>query len=45
VERWRPGDERAEVVTERLVWRPEGVGESDGLVIELGGYFADVNGE
>lgn len=23
VERWRPGDERPEVVTERLVWRPD----------------------
>lgn len=45
VERWRPGDERPEIVEERLVWRPDGVAESDALAIELPKYFADVIGE
>lgn len=45
VERWRPRDERPEIVEERLVWRPEGVGEGEGLVIELAQYFAEVIGE
>ena len=45
VERWRPGDERPEIVDERLVWRPDGVGDEGGLAIEIARYFADVIGE
>ena len=40
VERWRPGDERPEILAERLEWRP--VDGLPGLVIELGPMFAEV---
>jgi Uma2 family endonuclease len=40
VERWRPGDERPEVVTERLAWRPDP--KAPELVIELGAFFRGV---
>ncbi|MBI4499821.1 MAG: hypothetical protein HY700_01550 [Gemmatimonadetes bacterium] len=42
VERWRPGDERPEVLREDLAWRP---GDHDALLIDLRGYFAEVLGE
>lgn len=45
VERWRPGDERPEVIDDRLVWQPEGAREGEALVIDLPAYFADVIGE
>jgi len=45
VERWRPGEDRAEILDDRLVWRPEGVGVGEELVIELDRYFAEVIGE
>ncbi len=37
VERWRPGDQRPEILTERLVWRP--VGGSAALEVDLKTYF------
>jgi len=40
VERWRPEDPRAEVLTERLVWTP--VPGEPALVIDLDRYFARV---
>ncbi|MGH7612423.1 MAG: Uma2 family endonuclease [Gemmatimonadales bacterium] len=40
VERWRPGDEAPEVLTERLVWRP--VAEAQAFEIDLGVVFARV---
>jgi Uma2 family endonuclease len=43
VERWRPDDERPEVLGERLEWRP--APEHDPLVIDLVAYFAEVVGE
>ena len=39
-ERWRPGDERPEIITERLEWRD--VPDVAPLVIELQPYFAEV---
>jgi Uma2 family endonuclease len=42
VERWRPGDERPEVLTERLTWQ---VGrEAKPLVVDLIAYFREVLG-
>jgi len=43
VERWRPGDERGELLTEQLVWRPDEAATP--LVLDLEAYFADVVGE
>ena len=43
VERWRPGDERAELLDERLEWHPTGAGEP--LALDLVSYFARVHGE
>jgi Uma2 family endonuclease len=40
VERWRPTDERPEVLAEQLEWRPSGVAEP--LVIDLPALFAEV---
>jgi len=38
VERWRPGDDRPEILSERLEWRPDDVAPA--LVIELAELFA-----
>jgi Uma2 family endonuclease len=43
VERWRPDDERPEVLSERLAWHPAGAAEP--LVIDLQRYFAETWGE
>jgi len=43
VERWRPEDERPEILSEKLEWRPEPAQEA--LVIELPALFAEVWGE
>ena len=40
VERWRPGDDRPEILTERLEWRPSGLVEP--LAIDLAELFAEV---
>jgi Uma2 family endonuclease len=37
VERWRPEDERPEILTERLVWQPAGAAEA--LVLDLERLF------
>ena len=43
IERWRPGDERPEVATERLAWEPvTGRGAVD---LDVARYFAEVWGE
>ena len=39
VERWTPGDERPEIVTATLAWRPEGAAEA--LTIHLPELFED----
>jgi Uma2 family endonuclease len=40
VDRWRPGDERPEVIAERLLWQPrEGV---EPLAIDVPAFFAEV---
>ncbi len=40
VERWRPDDERPEIVTERLVWLPDA--SVPPLEIDLAAYFGEV---
>ena len=41
VERWRPGDERPEVLADTIQWRPGGAGE---LAIALPPLFARIHG-
>lgn len=43
VERWRPGDERPEVIDEVLTWQPDPA--LPALEIDLAGYFREVAGE
>jgi Uma2 family endonuclease len=43
VERWRPGDERPEILTQRLEWQPAGARQS--LAIDLPAFFAQARGE
>jgi hypothetical protein len=43
VERWRPGDERPEILADRLEWLPEA--DTDPLVLDLGELFREVEGE
>ncbi len=43
VERWRRGDERPEILTDELVWRPAGAGEA--LRVSLPEFFAALYGE
>jgi len=43
IERWRPSDERPEILTERLVWQPDPAKPT--LEIDLVAYFVDVCGE
>ncbi|MGH7606758.1 MAG: Uma2 family endonuclease [Gemmatimonadales bacterium] len=40
VERWRPGDERPEMLAERLVWQPEGA--TTRCEIDVPGFFSRV---
>jgi Uma2 family endonuclease len=40
VERWHPGDERAELLDERLTWQPEGAGEP--FALDLASFFSQV---
>ena len=40
IERWRPNDERPEIVSGRLTWSPPGVAEP--FVLELDAFFARV---
>lgn len=39
-ERWRPGDERPEIVTERIEWLPNGA--ADPFVLDLSAFFVRV---
>jgi Uma2 family endonuclease len=41
VERWRPGDERPEILSDRLVWQPDP--SQAGLELELATVFAAVS--
>lgn len=43
VERWRPDDERPEVLTNQLRWQPQGATEP--LQIDLAEFFRAANGE
>ncbi len=42
VERWRPADERPEILVESLTWQPAGAGES--LVVDLAVLFNEATG-
>ena len=43
IERWRPDEERPEILTERLEWRPDP--EHPPLTVDLVHYFSEVAGE
>jgi Uma2 family endonuclease len=43
IERWRPADERPEILTERLEWHPDPAHPP--LALDIPRYFADVLGE
>jgi Uma2 family endonuclease len=43
VERWRPDDERPEVLSDRIEWRPDHARAA--VTIDLVEYFAEVTGE
>jgi len=43
VERWRPGDDRPEVLRTAVTWQPSD--EHEPLEIDLAAYFAEVTGE
>lgn len=43
IERWRPGDDRPEILTERLTWHPNGARVA--MTIELPPFFARVFGD
>jgi len=43
VERWRPADDRPEILAERLEWRA--APEAPPLEIDLGEYFSEVLNE
>ena len=43
VERWRPADERPEILTERLTWRMRP--DAEELLVDLVAYFRDVLGD
>jgi Uma2 family endonuclease len=43
VERWRPGDERPEVLDGRLEWQPQGASEA--LTLDVVKFFRDAWGE
>lgn len=42
VERWRPGDERPELISETLTWQP--LPSAEALAIDLPAFFAEVVG-
>lgn len=42
-ERWHPGDERPQIIADRLEWLPQGASAS--FVLDLPAYFAEVFGE
>lgn len=43
VERWRPADDRPEVISEHLLWHPAGAGQP--LTIGLAELFSRIHGE
>ncbi|MGQ0714912.1 MAG: Uma2 family endonuclease [Gemmatimonadaceae bacterium] len=43
IERWRPEDERPEILAEQLEWRPDPAHPP--LIIDLPAYFRDVTGD
>lgn len=43
VERWRPADERPEIITQMLTWHPERA--LSAMELDLGVFFARVHGE
>ena len=45
VQRWRPTDERPEVLGEQLGWQPSGVSDEQALLIDLPVLFAEIADE
>jgi len=43
IERWLPGDDRPEILTERITWTP--VAGSEAFELALEPFFAEVNGD
>jgi hypothetical protein len=43
LERWRPDDDRPEILTARVEWFPDGA--STPFALDLPAYFAEVFGE
>jgi Uma2 family endonuclease len=43
IERWRPDDQRPEILSDRITWHPEGATEP--LAIDLQSLFARIHGE
>ena len=42
VERWRPGEDRPEILTETLSWHPAPAGGGRPLVIDLAQLFSEI---
>ena len=42
IERWRPGDTRPDIVTDRLLWQPA---QADPFAFDLPQYFAEVDAD
>jgi hypothetical protein len=42
MERWRPTDDRPEILTDTLTWNPEG--STAPMVLDLGEFFREVHG-
>lgn len=43
IERWLPGDDRPEILADRITWTPVAGGEAFELALEP--FFAEVNGD
>jgi Uma2 family endonuclease len=43
IERWRPEDERPEILSERLAWQPDAM--QPALELDVDGYFQEICGE
>jgi Uma2 family endonuclease len=44
IERWRPADQRPEVLADRIVWQPDAE-QSAQLEIDVEAFFAEIHGE
>ena len=42
IERWRPGEDRPEILSERIAWAPAGVDAAEPMTIELAEFWREV---